>query len=293
MRSGWLKTGIEPFDLVQVLKIFGEKGQDRGRLCDFFSILSRTQSIFTSFESAKKADQVHAIDISGASLAGMSARSKGGGGLVQRDVQGSGVCGEAPEPIESYFQFATSRLRERGLQGGEEQQASAIRPLSPKKRKVDVNSTFSVQENGLIQTIKDLIARASRVPDGPIAAAADADDTRSFRAEVGEIKKERIQLKQLMNEVMAVLQTLKQETRSISTQPKSSVLPRGTAQTSSRQACPPVAPVAQPSWANITESGAGSGWTTVTRGKKKLKKHPRDQRRVLFVRNVQSHKLRL
>ena len=180
---------------------------------------------------------MQAIDISGASLAGMSARSKGGGGLVQSDVQGSGVCGEAPEPIKSYFQFATSRLRGRGLQGGEEQQASAIRPLSPKKRKVDVNSTFSVQDNGFIQTIKDLIARASRVPNDPVAAAACADDARSFRAEVEEIKKERIQLKQLMNEVMTVLQTLKQETRSIATPPEKSASSssRDIAQTSNQR----------------------------------------------------------
>jgi hypothetical protein len=91
--------------------------------------------------------------------------------------------------------------------------------------------------------------------------------------------------------VMTVLQTLKQETRSISTLPEKSTSSssRGTAQTSNRQTRPPLAPVVQPSWANITESGASGGWTTVTNGKKKLKKHPRDQRRVLFVRNVQSH----
>ena len=34
---------------------------------------------------------------------------------------------------------------------------------------------------------------------------------------------------------------------------------------------------------------ATAGWTTVNNGKKKLKKHPIDQRRVLFVRNSQSH----
>jgi len=45
----------------------------------------------------------------------------------------------------------------------------------------------------------------------------------------------------------------------------------------------------QTSWASITGSGTGNGWTTVTNGKKKVKKHPRDQRRVLFIRNVQTH----
>lgn len=42
-------------------------------------------------------------------------------------------------------------------------------------------------------------------------------------------------------------------------------------------------------WASITAPRTGNGWTTVTNGKKKVKKHPRDQRRVLFVRNVQTH----
>lgn len=32
-----------------------------------------------------------------------------------------------------------------------------------------------------------------------------------------------------------------------------------------------------------------TGWTTVTSSKKKLKKHPLDQRRILFTRNSQSY----
>jgi hypothetical protein len=48
---------------------------------------------------------------------------------------------------------------------------------------------------------------------------------------------------------------------------------------------------AQPSWANVTGTGAqtATGWTTVTNIKKKVKKHPLDQRRILFSRNVQTH----
>ena len=47
----------------------------------------------------------------------------------------------------------------------------------------------------------------------------------------------------------------------------------------------------QPSWATVTGNGTQkiSSWTTVTNGKKKVKKHPLDQRRILFVRNVLSH----
>jgi hypothetical protein len=48
---------------------------------------------------------------------------------------------------------------------------------------------------------------------------------------------------------------------------------------------------AQPTWAAVTSTGAQkvSSWTTVTNGKKEVKKHPLDQRRILFVRNVQPH----
>jgi hypothetical protein len=49
--------------------------------------------------------------------------------------------------------------------------------------------------------------------------------------------------------------------------------------------------VTQPSWAAVTGTGTQktSSWTTLTNGKKKMKKHPLDQRRILFARNVQSH----
>jgi hypothetical protein len=48
---------------------------------------------------------------------------------------------------------------------------------------------------------------------------------------------------------------------------------------------------AQPSWATVTGTGAqkSTGWTMVANGKKRTKKHSLDQRRILFVRNVQSH----
>jgi len=47
----------------------------------------------------------------------------------------------------------------------------------------------------------------------------------------------------------------------------------------------------QQSWAAVasTRTQKPSGWTTVTHGKKKAKKLPLDQRRILFARNVQTH----
>jgi hypothetical protein len=55
---------------------------------------------------------VHTTEISGAFLAGMSARSKGGGGPASSDVQGSGTRGEASEPIGSQFQFSPLNFEE-------------------------------------------------------------------------------------------------------------------------------------------------------------------------------------
>lgn len=48
---------------------------------------------------------------------------------------------------------------------------------------------------------------------------------------------------------------------------------------------------AQRTWANVTRAGTQTvaGWATVTNRKKTLKKHPLDQRRVLFIRNSRSH----
>jgi hypothetical protein len=92
-----------------------------------------------------------------------------------------------------------------------------------------------------------------------------------------------------MNRVMTVLQTPRQEIGGIPPLPENNAFPKSAAQASNRQAFPPSAQVTQPSWAEITGAEAGSGWTTVTNDKKELKKHPGDQRRILFVRNVQSH----
>ncbi|KAI7712086.1 hypothetical protein KC353_g8529 [Hortaea werneckii] len=219
----------------------------------------------------------------------MSARSKGGGGPASSDVQGSGKCGEASEPIGSQFQFSAPQIRGGRLQSWEEQQAYATKPVNAKKRKTDIGSAFGLHGDELLQAIEDAIVKALRVPLGPNATTGCTEDVRSLRAEVEEIRKGQTQLTQLMNTVMTVLRAPRQETGASPPLSGNSAFPRGTAETSNKKARPLSAQVTQPSWANITESGAGTGWTTVTNGKKKLKKHPRGQRRVLFVRNVQSH----
>lgn len=218
----------------------------------------------------------------------MSARSKGGGRPASSDVQGSGTRGEASEPIGSQLFSSLNQFRGVVSQSREEQQAHAARPLSPKKRKTDENSAIGVQNSDVLQAIKDLLAELLRVDKGHIAPAACSDD-RSLRAEMEGIKQEQAHMTQLMNKMMVMLQALQQEVGGPQAPPGNSALPRVPAQTSNRPARPLSVPVTQPSWANITEAGSGSSWTTVTNSKKKLKKHPRDQRRVLFVRNVQSH----
>jgi hypothetical protein len=47
----------------------------------------------------------------------------------------------------------------------------------------------------------------------------------------------------------------------------------------------------QRTWANVTRMATqtAAGWTTIANRKKKPKKHPLDQRRILFVRNSRSH----
>ena len=175
------------------------------------------------------------------------------------------------------------------MQSWEEQQAYATKPVNAKKRKTDIGSAFGLHGDELLQAIEDAIVKALRVPLGPNATTGCTEDVRSLRAEVEEIRKGQTQLTQLMNTVMTVLRAPRQETGASPPLSGNSAFPRGTAETSNKKARPLSAQVTQPSWANITESGAGTGWTTVTNGKKKLKKHPRGQRRVLFVRNVQSH----
>jgi hypothetical protein len=219
----------------------------------------------------------------------MSALSKGGGGPASSDVQGSDKRGEASGPIGSQFQFSTLGFRGSGAQSWKEQEAHTIGPVSPKKRKTDVDSAFSGHDDTLLQAIENAIAKALQAPMRPSAVAGCSENVQSIRAEMEEIKKGQLQLTQLMNAVMAVLRTPRQETKGTPPPPGNIAFPRGTEQTTNRQARPQSAQATQLSWANITESGAGSGWTTVTNGKKKLKKHLRDQRRVLFVRNVQSH----
>jgi hypothetical protein len=54
IKSGWLKTGIEPFDPNQVLKIFDEKGQDRHEASEVEPVSSRHPSSSLDTPSAQR-----------------------------------------------------------------------------------------------------------------------------------------------------------------------------------------------------------------------------------------------
>jgi hypothetical protein len=95
--------------------------------------------------------------------------------------------------------------------------------------------------------------------------------------------------------IQAVMQMLKhapatendREAPAVETDAKSGRETRTTARQGQQQPMQAV----QPSWAAVTRTGTQktSSWTPVTNGKKKVKKHTLDQRRILFVRNIRPH----
>ncbi|GAB7336743.1 hypothetical protein MBLNU13_g10839t1 [Cladosporium sp. NU13] len=143
----------------------------------------------------------------------------------------------------------------------------------------------------------------------PVAGAGE--DVQRVRGEVeANITKVRIELTQLVNTMMERMQAeaerraemmLQQLTRMLKTAPKNDIgraapisesepTSGRSTRTPSNQGQAQPTRAAQPSWAAIASSGAQkmTGWTTVTNGKKKPKKHSLSQRRILFVRNAQS-----
>jgi hypothetical protein len=133
----------------------------------------------------------------------MSALSKGGGGPASSDVQGSETRGEASGPMASQFQFSTLGFRGSRQQNRKEQQAHTTGPVSPKKRKVDIDAAFSAHDDisTLLQEIKSATAQAVRVTTGLSAAAGFWQDMQSLRSEMEDIKKGQLQITNLMNAV--------------------------------------------------------------------------------------------
>jgi hypothetical protein len=135
----------------------------------------------------------------------------------------------------------------------------------------------------------------------PTASGSSLQDLQSLRSEMNDnINKIHIQLTQLVNTAMIkmqaeankpaveVLQKLEQMHSGAPMQDKGGAVPsfRGEStpgsatQDPGRQRQAQSERAAQPTWAGITGAvgHASMNWTTVTNGKKKLKKHPLDQR---------------
>lgn len=156
-----------------------------------------------------------------------------------------------------------------------------------------------IHENALVKLLEDTMARMLQASAAPMPAAASLDHAQTIRSEMREsIKEMKVELTQLVSTMMetmeaeadrradamlqAVIQMLKNapetdnnraapvvETDATSEHRKRTAANRG--QQQPMQA-------AQPSWAAVTGTGTQktSSWTTVTNGKKKVKRHPLD-----------------
>jgi hypothetical protein len=247
----------------------------------------------------------------------MSPSSKDGRETPPSDVPRSGACGEASEPIGSLaeYQMSTPSFRRGGPRSWEEWQTGTACPTSPKKGKTHSDAAIKVPQETLVQVIEDAVAKALRGFAAPTATARSLEDVQSLRIEMEDsVSKVQMQLTQLVTQLVsnAVIKTQAEADRRADamlqklvqmlnitpgkdddkTMPSSraSVEPGRAAQVSSRQGQQQPVRAGQPTWAEVTAKGtqATTGWTTVNNGKKKSKKHPLDQRRVLFARNSQS-----
>lgn len=163
--------------------------------------------------------------------------------------------GEAPEPIENQFASAAPLFRGGGGQEREERQSRAIGPTSPKKRKVDVGSTPSIQEHSCLQEIEHAIAKALCAVQGADATTGCGGRVRALQEEVQEIKKLQLHLVQLIKSVIPGSETSRQKIRGVPTVPENSALPKDAEGTFNREA----QQQSQSSWANVAGVGPGNG----------------------------------
>jgi gas vesicle protein len=156
------------------------------------------------------------------------------------------------------------------------------------------------------------MARMLQASAALMPAAASFYQAQAIRSEMEDnISEVKIELMQLVNTMMekmqaevdrradAMLRTLVQmlkdapateNNKTVPTVETDTILGHRTRVPANRGKQQPMR-AAQPSWAAVTSTGTQktSNWTTVTSGKKKVKKHPLDQGRILLVRNVQNH----
>jgi hypothetical protein len=282
---------------------------------DFFTTLLQIKSSLTPLESADGAKHVHTNNVSSALLADMSSSSEGDGGTLSSVPQGSDSPEKTSEPIGSLaqYQLSTPSFRRIRPQDWEEWQKATRCQASPKKRKVDQETTnMRTHENALVKLLEDTMARMLQASAAPMPAAASLDHAQTIRSEMREsIKEMKVELTQLVSTMMETMQA-EADRRADAILQTVMQMPKNAPETENNRAAPVVEtdatsgqrmrttasrgqqqPVqaAQPSWATVTGNGTQkpSSWTTVTNGKNEVKKHPLDQRRILFVRNVRPH----
>jgi hypothetical protein len=143
-----------------------------------------------------------------------------------------------------------------------------------------MNDNINKVQTQLMQLVNTAVAKVQAESDRRAEAMAKAQAEADQRADTTLQK-----LVQMLNSAPK-----KDNDRAIPSS-RADVASGRAAQISRRQGQQQSARATQPTWAEVTGTGTQTttGWTTVTNGKKKLKKHPLDQRQVLFARNRQSH----
>jgi hypothetical protein len=284
---------------------------------DFFSTLSQIRSSFIPAGSAKRAEHVHTNDASSALLAGMLPPSEGDGGTPSSVLPGFDSPRKTSEPIGSLrslanHQLATPSITNVRPQDWEEWQKATRCPASPKRRKADQANIVRISEDGLVQLVENTMTRILRDFVALKPTISSIGEAQALRGEVeANISIVRIELTQLVNTTMERMQAeaerraesmLQKLTQMLRLAPRNhvdrvapvidtEVASGRSTQGSGSQGQNQTTRARQPSWATFAGTGAQktTGWTTVTNGKKRTKKHSLDQRRILFVRNVKSY----
>jgi hypothetical protein len=271
----------------------------------------RPRQIKSSFippGSTKRAEHVHTNDDSSALLAGMLPPSEGDGGTPSSVLPGFDSPGKTSEPIGSLgslanYQLATSSFRNVRPLDWEEWQKATRCPASPKKRKADQANIIRISEDGLVQLVENTMARILRDFVALKPTTGSIREAQVLRGEVeANISKVKIELTQLVNMMMGRMQAeaeqraeamLHKLTQMLRLAPRNhvyrvapvidnEVASGRSTRVSGSQGQNQTTRATQPCWAAVAGTRAQKtiGWTTVTNGKKRTKKHSLDQRRI-------------
>lgn len=249
----------------------------------------------------------------------MQTRRKGGADPAGGEVFTSGSSAGSTGPIGDFAErhLSPNRVRNTQSKSGHEtrRQTVTLRPLrqsSPKKRKADDDVTLYLSDDEFADAFEKIAENIWERLVSRKTTSVPADERHWLRDEmrnsIGEVQ---TQFAQLLNEAVAKMQA-EAETRAeamfqrvmqaLEARRIAGTCTSISSSTTSRQqgsatkdAEPQVQPqsklrsrqVTQQTWSKVARAAAQSvsEWTTVTHKNKKPKKHPLEQRRILFVRN--------